>query len=245
MKERLQKVLAGAGIASRRKVEEMISHGQVMVNGRVASLGDTVDPATDRIELNGRPVSTGGRRVYIALNKPAGYISSVRGDRGEPTVLDLVAHQERVYPVGRLDKDTSGLLLMTNDGDWAHLVTHPRHGIEKEYEALVTGRPAAATVRRLSSGVELPDGSKTSPAVVRHISDHGGNSLLSLTLREGKKRQIRQVFQAVGHPVLQLRRVRVGPIRLATLRVGAWRHLQPNEVESVREHAQRSAQGSA
>jgi 23S rRNA pseudouridine2605 synthase/16S rRNA pseudouridine516 synthase len=245
MKERLQKVLAGAGVASRRKAEELIAHGQVMVNGRVAALGDTVDPAADRIEVNGRSVSVGGGRVYLALNKPTGYISTVRADRGEPTVLDLVIRPERVYPVGRLDKDTSGLLLLTNDGDWAHLLTHPRYAIEKEYEVLVTGQPTAATLRRLSSGVELSDGSKTSPATVRRISQRGRNTLLSLTLREGKKRQIRQMCQAVGHPVLQLRRVRVGPIQLATLGVGAWRHLQPKEVESVREHARRSAKGSA
>lgn len=245
VKERLQKVLAGAGVASRRTAEEMIVRGQVMVNGRVAALGDTVDPVADCIEVNGRRVSIGGGKVYLALNKPSGYISAVRSDRGEPAVLDLVGHPERVYPVGRLDKDTSGLLFLTNDGDWAHLVTHPRYGIEKEYEVLVTGRPTTATLRRLSRGVELSDGSKTSPATVRRISERGRNTLLSLTLREGKKRQIRQMCLAAGHPVLALRRVRVGPIRLATLGVGAWRHLQPKEVESVREDARRSAKSGA
>jgi pseudouridine synthase len=244
MKDRLQKVLAGAGVASRRKAEEMIAHGQVIVNGRVAALGDTVDPAADRIEVNGRPVVVARGRVYLALNKPTGYISSARSERGEPTVLELVGHRERVYPVGRLDKGTSGLLLLTNDGDWAHLVTHPRYGIEKEYEVLVSGHLTASTLRRLSGGVELPDGSKTSPATVRRVSARGGNTLLSLTVHEGKKRQIRQMCQAVGHPVLELRRVRVGPIRLATLGVGAWRHLQPKEVEGVREQARRSAQSS-
>jgi 23S rRNA pseudouridine2605 synthase len=246
MKERLQKVLAAAGVASRRKAEALIAQGQVTVNGRVAAPGDKVDPATDRIEVTGRPVSIASTRVYLALNKPIGYVSTVRGDHGEPTVLDLVTHPERVYPVGRLDKDTSGLLLLTNDGDWANLVTHPRYAVEKEYELLVSGHPSAATLRRLSAGIELPDGTRTSSVAVRRIFERGGNTLLSITLHEGKKRQIRQMCLAVGHPVLELRRVRVGPIRLATLGVGAWRYLQPEEVERVREDAGRKfTRGSA
>ncbi len=243
-RERLQKVLAAAGVASRRRAEELIARGDVVVNGRVAELGQTVDPLTDRIVVNGTLLTTAPKRIYLALNKPAGYVSSLRGYGGEPTVTDLIKLPQRVFPVGRLDKDTTGLLLLTNDGEWANLVTHPRYGVEKQYEVLVSGHPSSSTLRRLAEGVELPDRTRTAPATVRRILDRRDSTLFSLTVVEGKRRQIRQMCSAVGHPVIELRRMRVGPIRLDKLGVGAWRYLQPDEVEGMREHAGRRSEQS-
>lgn len=235
MADRLQKVLAARGIASRRAAEQLIADGKVTVNGMPAIIGQTVEES-DLIEVEGRPADAAARARYLALNKPVGVVSTARATHGERTVIDLIDVPERLYPVGRLDKDTSGLLLLTNDGEWANIVTHPRYVVPKEYEALVAGMPTEETLRRLRSGVELPDGTMTSPAEVRLRRWLDGGAELSVTVIEGKKRQIRLMGMAVGHPVLRLRRVRIGSIRLNDLPVGRWRPLSRDEVESIRAH---------
>jgi pseudouridine synthase len=241
VRERLQKVLSSAGVASRRRAEELIAAGAVTVNGRVARVGDSADRERDDIRVTGRPVAAVVAPTHIALNKPTGYVSSLRSTHGEPTVIALVPHWPRLFPVGRLDKDTSGLLLLTDDGDWANLVTHPRYGVEKEYRAVVRGRPVRSELHRLRTGVTLPDGTVTAPARVEQIGDDRGNAVLSITVIEGKKRQIRLMSNAVGHPVLSLQRVRVGGIELGTLRQGEWRNLTSREVNDVRDIARRNA----
>lgn len=247
MKERLQKVLSARGVASRRAAEELIASGRVNVNGQTATLGQMVDPEEDTIRVDGE-LAGESRRLYLALNKPIGYVSSLRSTHGERTVMELLDVPARVYPVGRLDKDTSGLLLLSNDGDWANIITHPRYRVEKEYLALVRGSPSADAIRRLREGVRLPDGAYTAPAAVSIIAPRGSDSLLSVTVGEGKKRQIRLMAEAVGHPVITLCRTRVGPVRLESLPEGQWRYLDPGEVESVRAYGGRdtaSAGGGA
>lgn len=245
VQERLQKILASAGVSSRRGAEALIADGRVRVNGIVARLGESADPDHDVIEVDGRRLLRGREHRYLALNKPAGYVSSLKSTHGEPTVVGLVSGESRVYPVGRLDKETSGLLLMTDDGDWANLVTHPRYGIEKQYEVLVRGRPADPALESLRNGVVLPGGALTAPARVVKIGDDRGNTRLFITVVEGKKRQIRLMASAVGHPVIALRRVRVGDIRLGSLPEGQWRALEREEVEGIRELAgQNTGRGS-
>lgn len=240
MKERLQKVLSSRGVASRRKAEEMIASGEITVNGSVAQVGDLVEPETDLILVRGKALEQEVGPTYLALNKPRGYVTSLRSTHGERTVMDLVDIAERVYPVGRLDKETSGLLLLTNDGDWANIVTHPRYMVEKEYRAVVREQPSADALERLRSGVLLPDGSTTAPAQVSIVSRGGANMLLSITVVEGKKRQIRLMAEAVGHPVIDLTRVRVGPITLGSLGEGAWRRLTDEEIARVRAYGRQA-----
>jgi 23S rRNA pseudouridine2605 synthase len=175
--------------------------------------------------------------LYLALNKPPGYVTTLRNPGSEPEVVELVEAVGRVFPVGRLDKDTSGLLLLTNDGAWANLVMHPRYMIEKEYVALVKGRMSTGSVRRLEDGVELPDGARSAPARVRRLGEEGWNTRVSVTVVEGRKRQIRHMLRAVGHTVIELTRVRVGPVHLGSLPVGRWRRLRKDEVEGVRAQA--------
>jgi 23S rRNA pseudouridine2605 synthase len=241
MKARLQKVLASMGLASRREAEEMIRRGEVVVNGRVAKIGESAEPEVDDIQVGGKPISRQEQMVYVALNKPTGYVTSTRRMGVDPTVLELVSLEQRVFPAGRLDKDTSGLLLLTNDGDWANLVTHPRYKTEKEYRAVVRGEVSQRALDRMRSGVELPGGSKTAPAQVsRAASSNTGNTTLFLILLEGKKRQIRQMCQVLGHPVLSLERVRVGPVKVDGMKPGGWRPLELEEIEAIREQAKRA-----
>jgi 23S rRNA pseudouridine2605 synthase len=232
-RERLQKVIAASGLASRRKAEELIAAGEVTVNGQVATLGDSADSETDSITVSGRPVLRPTRHRYVALNKPSGYVTSTRSTHGERTVLELVAVDQRVFPVGRLDKETSGLLLLTDDGEWANRITHPRYQVEKEYVAVVRGVPSPESMVRLSGGIELPSGETTAPAKVRLIGDDRGNATLSLTVIEGKKRQIRLMLQAVGHPVVRLHRVRIGSLSIGRLSEGSWRDLTEEEVQRL------------
>jgi 23S rRNA pseudouridine2605 synthase len=231
--ERLQKVIASAGIASRRGAEELIASGQVLVNGQVAALGMRVDPAKDVVVVRGVALEIASDRVYLAYNKPVGIVTSLASTHGERTVGEAVDVGRRVFPVGRLDKDTSGLLLLTDDGAWADAITHPRYEVEKEYLATVRGTPTHQALQRLREGIPLPDGSVTAPAVVGVREARGGSSTLAITVREGKKRQIRLMLAAVGLPVVALRRVRVGTIRLGDLSEGTWRHLSRDEVRSV------------
>jgi 23S rRNA pseudouridine2605 synthase len=226
--ERLQKILAQAGLGSRRACEELIAAGRVRVNGSVAELGARADPESDRIEVDGAPVGVRPGLVHYLLNKPDGVVTTASDPQGRPTVVDLVPSEPRVFPVGRLDADTEGLLLLTNDGELAHRLTHPSFGVDKEYLAEVEGSPSRGAVRRLREGVALEDG-PTAPAKVSLVGDH----LLRITIHEGRNRQVRRMCAAVGHPVRRLVRVRVGPISDRRLAPGEWRPLTQSEVRGL------------
>lgn len=237
MDERLQKILARAGYGARRACEDLIRQGRVTVNGQVAQLGQKADPDRDRIEVDGRPVRLPRAFTYIALHKPPGVLSDEGDGSGRrPTVLDLVKHPGRLFPVGRLDLRSEGLVLLTDDGDLALRLTHPRFGHEKEYHVLVEGRPSEETLERWRRGVEL-DGELTAPAEVQVLRTEGERTWLRVVLREGRKRQIRRVAAQLGHPVVRLIRVRIGPVRLGDLPPGKWRHLTPAEVRALRRDA--------
>ncbi|HZM30713.1 MAG TPA: pseudouridine synthase [Acidimicrobiales bacterium] len=226
--ERLQKILARAGLGSRRACEELIADGRVRVNGEVATLGTRADPEADTIEVDGAVVGTRQGLVHYLLNKPAGVFTTAKDPQGRPTVVDLVPPEPRVYPVGRLDADTEGLLLLTNDGDLAHRLTHPSFGVDKEYLAEVEGTPSRGALRRLREGVELEDG-PTAPARASLVDDH----TLRITIHEGRNRQVRRMCDAVGHPVRRLVRVRFGPVSDRRLAPGAWRALSQAEVRDL------------
>jgi 23S rRNA pseudouridine2605 synthase len=229
---RLQKVLAEAGIGSRRVCEELIVAGRVTVDGEVAVIGRRADPETAAIAVDGVPVPTRAGLVYYLLNKPLRVISSAVDPEGRPTVVDLVPAEPRVYPVGRLDWDTEGLLLLTNDGDLTHRLTHPRFGVEKEYLAEVDGTPSRAALRRLREGVELDDG-VTAPARVAVAPGEQGTSALMIVIHEGRNRQVRRMCDAVGHPVRRLVRTRIGPVTDRSLAPGEWRPLTGTEVRGL------------
>lgn len=222
--ERLQKVLAATGWGSRRTCEELIAAGRVTVNGAVAELGRRVDPTTDLIEVDGAVVGSKPGLVYYLLNKPTGVVTTAKDTHDRRTVLELVPTEPRVFPVGRLDLETEGLLLLTNDGELAHRITHPSHGVEKEYLAHVQGRLSNGELRRLRDGVELDDGI-TAPAQASQPSP----GVLRLVIHEGRNRQVRRMCEAVGHPVLRLVRTRIGPISDRHLRPGDWRELSTGE----------------
>jgi 23S rRNA pseudouridine2605 synthase len=230
--ERLQKVLAQAGLGSRRASEELIAAGRVRVNGAVATLGTRVDPETDAIEVDGARIGVRQGLVHYLLNKPAGVVTTASDPQGRPTVVGLVPAQPRVYPVGRLDADTEGLVLLTNDGDLAHRLTHPSFGVDKEYLAEVEGRPSRGAVRRLREGVELDDGI-TAPARASLV----GDNTLRITIHEGRNRQVRRMCEAVGHPVRRLVRVRIGPLSDRRLPPGRWRALTQAEVRALEQAA--------
>jgi 23S rRNA pseudouridine2605 synthase len=225
--------MARAGVASRRASEEMIAAGRVAVNGETAVLGQRVDPASDRVELDGVPLVVDDTLVFWLLNKPPGYVTTARDPQGRATVFDLVPAEPRVFTVGRLDRDSEGLLILTNDGELAQLLTHPRHHVEKEYFVEVEGVPKPNALRTLREGVDLDDG-RTLPARVRLVqsSDHG-TSALEIVVREGRKRMVRRMCSAVGHPVLRLVRTRIGPLRDPALAPGTWRTLTAKEVRKL------------
>jgi 23S rRNA pseudouridine2605 synthase len=241
MRERLQKILAGSGLTSRRGAEAMIRAGRISVNGLPAELGQRADPDEDQIRIDGRLLPGGAPRLYIALHKPLGYVTSLRSTHGEPTVRQLINLERRIHPVGRLDRETSGLLLLTDDGCWTNLVAHPRYGIEKEYSVVVRGKPADAVLQHVATGVVLPDGHRTAPAKVSRIGLEGNDTSLTMTMVEGKKRQIRLMWRSVGHDVIHLRRDAIGRVKLGDLEVGHWRELHDWEVQSVREEARRGS----
>ncbi|MCK6630464.1 MAG: rRNA pseudouridine synthase [Anaerolineae bacterium] len=236
VEERLQKVLAHAGVASRRASEELIQQGRVTVNGQtVTVLGFKVDPRRDVIAVDGQRLPRPSEKpVYLILNKPRDVLTAASDDRGRRTVVDLVEVEERVYPVGRLDLRSEGLVLLTNDGDLAEKLTHPRSHVEKEYLVLVAGRPTTATLIRWRRGEVEIEGRPTAPAIVERLKLEGENTWLKIILTEGRKRQIRDVAKALGHPVKRLERVRIGPIKLGHLKPGKWRHLNPVEVEQLK-----------
>jgi 23S rRNA pseudouridine2605 synthase len=238
--ERLQKVLAARGWGSRRTCEELIAAGRVTVNGEPAALGRRVDPEHDLIEVDGAAVGTKPGLVHYLLNKPGGVVTTAKDPHGRPTVVELVPTEPRVFPVGRLDADTEGLLLLTNDGELANRIAHPRHGVAKEYLATVDtpgGPVSPAAIRALREGVVLDDG-QTAPAKVSQPSP----GVLRITIHEGRNRQVRRMCDAVGHPVTRLVRTRIGPVRDHRLAPGAWRPLTADE---VRELARATARPSA
>ena len=241
--ERLQKIIARAGIASRRKAEEMILGGRVTVNGAIASeLGSKADAATAQIRVDGKPIREPRRAVYLALNKPRGCVTTLSDPQGRPTVMDsLKGVKERVYPVGRLDFHTEGLLLLTNDGELANHVMAAASGIPKTYWVKVTGRPEPKDLDRLRQGIVL-DKRRTRPADIRFLprsitqptGREGDNPWLEIVLREGRQNQVRRMFERIGNPVRKLKRVRIGPVELGNLAVGAHRPLTPAEVNGLR-----------
>ena len=227
--ERLQKVLARVGLGSRRVCEELIGEGRVTVDGAVAELGCRVNVESARIEVDGAPVGVRPGLVYYLLNKRAGVVTTASDPHGRPTVVDLVPDDPRVFPVGRLDAQTEGLLLLTNDGDLAHRLTHPSFGVDKEYLAEVEGRPSPAAVRRLREGVVLEDG-RTAPARAVLVEA----SVLRITIHEGRNRQVRRMCEAVGHPVARLVRTRIGPLVDRSLPPGSHRTLVAEEMQALR-----------
>ncbi|RIK38226.1 MAG: rRNA pseudouridine synthase [Chloroflexi bacterium] len=232
--ERLQRVLASRGVASRRKAEELITSGRVRVDGKVVrELGVQVDPERQKIEVDGKllPIY---RHRYILLNKPAGYITTTSDERDRRTVMDLVQVSEPVVPVGRLDRPTEGLLLLTNDGDVAYRLTHPRFEIDKEYEALLDGHPPAAVLERVRRGIVI-DGERASPSSVRPIKNLDEGTVVRIVLHEGRNRIVRRMFEEVGYPVLKLVRTRIGPLQLGSIPRGKWRDITDGELEQLRE----------
>jgi 23S rRNA pseudouridine2605 synthase len=231
--ERLQKVLARAGVASRRKSEDLIRQGRVRVNGQIVTeLGTKVDPARDEIRVDGALIQIGASRVYVMVNKPVGVLSTMKDRRGRESLGDLVAAPVRLYPVGRLDATSEGLILLTDDGELANLLTHPRYEHEKEYRVLVNGQPAEDTLETWRRGVVL-DGKPTAPAEVEVLARRGDSAVLRVVMREGRKRQIRRVAELLGHPIRELKRVRLGPLQLGQLQPGQWRYLTAREVQSL------------
>lgn len=231
--ERLQKIMAQAGIGSRRACEELIRQGRVTVDGQIATLGLRVDPRHQRIVVDGQPLARPEALVYIAVHKPRGVLSVSQDDRGRRTVRDLVPLPGRLYPVGRLDATSEGLILLTNDGKLANRLTHPRYGHDKEYRVLVRGQPSDATLDKWARGVYL-DGRRTAPARVQRLKLERDATWLRIVLREGRKRQIRRVAASLGHPVLRLIRECIGPLHLGQLKPGEWRHLSAREVRALR-----------
>ncbi|MGB9661004.1 MAG: pseudouridine synthase [Moorellaceae bacterium] len=231
---RLQKFLAQAGVASRRRAEELIRAGRVKVNGQtVTTMGVQVEPGRDVVEVDGRAVNRSEDKAYYLLYKPAGYVTTVEDPWGRPKVMDLLKGiKERVYPVGRLDYATEGLLLLTNDGDLTLRLTHPRYGVTKTYRALVKGVPDRRALQKLATGVRLEDG-VTSPAKVKLLHIGKDTALLELTLGEGKKREVRRMCAAIGHPVLWLQRTKIAFLTLGGLRPGEYRRLTPEEVDRL------------
>jgi 23S rRNA pseudouridine2605 synthase len=235
--ERLQKVLAHAGVASRRACEKIITQGRVTVNGQVTTeLGTKVDPRQDVITVDGKRLSKQAEKhIYLLLNKPAGVLSAAKDEqRGRKTVVDLVDVKERVYPVGRLDLNSEGLILLTNDGDLAEKLMHPRYHVEKEYQVLVKGHPSTETLIQWRRGGIEVDGKPTAPAAVERLNVEGENFWLKIILTEGRKRQIREIAKTLKHPVIRLERVRMGPIKIGNLKSGRWRQLTPDEVQRLK-----------
>lgn len=233
MAERLQKILAAAGISSRRKAEDLIREGRVSIDGRVASIGESADPRMAVIAIDGDPVERPKHR-YLALNKPPGYVTTLAPTHGERSAIDLVHVSERVFTVGRLDKESSGLLLLTNDGEWGNLIMHPRYEIEKEYRVCVRGAVDAQALRALRAGTMI-EGKMAVPVSVEPLERDEGTTWLKIILKEGRKREIRVLTRASGHAVVYLERVRIGHVPLGHLGVGRFRDLSRKEVERFRE----------
>lgn len=240
--QRLQKILASAGVASRRHSETLILDGRVSVNGQVVrELGAKADLERDRIEVDGRPLPRAAGPLYLALHKPQGYVTTVKDPRRRRTVMDLVSPVPGLHPVGRLDYDTTGLLLLTTDGEFTLAMTHPRFGVAKTYHAVLGGRPSELALQKLREGITLDDG-PTQPAEVIRLGHEGSTTAVQITLHEGRNRQVRRMFEAIGHPVRRLKRVGLGPITLGNLAPGEVRPLSPEEVEALFRQARNEVQ---
>lgn len=232
-KIRLQKFLSESGIASRRKAEELIIAGKVKVNGRVADIGLKINPRKDRVTVNGKPVTMQKNKLYIMLHKPRGYVTTLNDELNRKCVAHLVANiKQRIFPVGRLDKDSEGLLIMTNDGEFANLLTHPSHHIPKTYRVTVREQVTEEQINRLMTGLML-DGRKTLPCDIEIITREANRTVLKIVLYEGRNRQIRRMCEQVGLTVVRLRRTEIAGIKLGMLRVGRWRHLTDAEVQRL------------
>ncbi|MFW5998125.1 MAG: pseudouridine synthase [Halanaerobiaceae bacterium] len=232
--ERLQKYMAHAGVASRRKSEEIIAEGRVEVNGRVVTeMGTKINPEKDEIKVDGKVINK-EKVVYILLNKPEGFVTTVDDPQGRKTVLDLINDiPQRIYPVGRLDRDTSGLLLLTNDGELTYKLTHPSYEINKRYMVVVSGSVSKKDLNKLEQGIELDDG-LTAPAQVKLINKNNKTTIFSLTIHEGRNRQIRRMCYKIGHEVKELTRVAIGFLTINNLKTGNYRHLSENEVRKLK-----------
>lgn len=240
--ERLQKVLAAAGIGSRRACEELIAQGRVEVSGEVATLGDKADRARDVVTLDGERINVDPDLVYVMLNKPRGVITTADDPQGRPTVMELINLPQRLFPVGRLDQDTEGLLLLTNDGELANALTHPSYEVQRLYVALVAGTVRREVIAELRQGVELDDG-LARPYAIRQLEQDKGRSLIEVTMTEGRKREVRRLLGAVGLKVERLARVAYGGVELGDLRQGKWRFLTQQEIGRL--HAATGHRGSA
>ena len=233
MEIRLQKYLADCGIASRRKAEELILQGKVKVNGKpVKELGIKVNTDRDKVEFDGQLVKIVKKKVYILLNKPEGYISASADQFDNPSVLHLIDIKERVFPVGRLDKDTTGALILTNDGDFSYRLAHPKHEVNKVYIAEIVGRPTDEEMRTFMKGVYI-DGKKTYPAKIRILKETKKNSIVEIIIHEGRNRQVKKMCEEIGHKVIKLQRYAIGSINIEGLKEGKWRYLTDKEIEKL------------
>jgi 23S rRNA pseudouridine2605 synthase len=233
MEQRLQKIIAEMGIASRRKAEELITEGRVKVNGKVAVIGMKADPARDHIKVDGKLLVTPEKKVYFIFNKPRGVVTSLSDPEGRPTVNDFLRRiKERVFPVGRLDYDSEGMLILTNDGDFAHAILHPSKKIPKTYLVKVKGVLQEEDLERLRKGIRL-ERSVTAPAKVKRLRKTEQNSWIEMTIHEGKKRQIRRMLERVGHPVMRLMRIRIDGLEMGDLKPGMLRHISPEEMKTI------------
>ena len=241
MEERLQKILARTGLGSRRGCEELIIAGRVQVNGQVATLGCKADPQRDHVQVDGRPITAAEPLVYVLLHKPRGVLSAVESPDPRRTVRDLVPVPGTLFPVGRLDAESEGLILLTNDGDLTNRLTHPRYGHEKEYRVLVARHPDKEHFEAFRRGVVLEDGHRTAPAVMYVEKLSGKGAWLRVTLREGRKRQIREMCTLLGLPVVRIVRIRMGTLLLDRLKPGEWRYLTPAEITALKTPARSGA----
>ena len=238
MQIRLNKFLAQAGVASRREVDKMIAEGRIKVNGQVVQvLGHKIDDEKDRVEVDGRRVEREEGLVYLMLNKPQGYLVTLKDNFQRPTIQQLLPSlKQRIFPVGRLDYDSSGLLLMMNDGELAYRLTHPRFKVPKVYLAKVMGEPDPSDLARLEKGIYL-DGKKTAPAQIAQVKSDPKKSLFKIEIFEGRKREVKRMFQAIGHKVLHLQRIGFGSLRLGSLKAGKWRYLTRKEIDTLKKQA--------
>ncbi len=237
MEQRVQKIIASSGVCSRRAAEKLIEEGRVSVNGKIAAIGDSADDTADRIEIDNKPLTKNSQRTYIMLNKPRGYISTMSDDKGRRTVAELTADVGvRVYPVGRLDYDSEGLLIMTDDGELAHRLMHPSHEIAKTYELRAQGTDIPRALEIMRSPLEI-DGYRIKPAEVKLLNQSENDVLLSITITEGRNRQIRKMCELSGLNTIRLRRVAEGGLKLGKLPSGVWRYLDASEIENLQKSA--------
>ena len=239
--ERVQKILADRGLASRRKAEDLIREGRVTVNGKVAVIGEKADPEKDAIKLDGRRLSVSPEKIYVLFYKPKNVVTTLRDPEGRPTIMDLLAiPKPRLFPVGRLDYDAEGVLLLTNDGDLAHQLAHPSHEVPRTYWVKVKGKPEKEEMQRLGRGIRLEDGI-TAPCAIAPLRETEGNSWVEMVLHEGKNRQVKRMWEKLGYPVLKLKRVGFGGLKLGSLQPGEYRLLRPAEVQKLKDRASSSA----